>query len=98
MRAAALIAARPQPDVVREKERDAAFALPRQQQQRLVVGALHYRRPFGGAAVDEAKPAAPVRRVRVRAFEAARHRMALAEIGGLGAERGALHPGPRAGA
>ena len=41
MRPAAFIAARPQPDVVRQQERDAALALPRQQQQRLAVRAFH---------------------------------------------------------
>ena len=44
MRAAALIAARPQPDLVGQQQRDAAFAVARQQQQRLAVGAGHHRR------------------------------------------------------
>src|SRR4029077_20937594 len=39
MRPAALIAARPQPDMVGQQECDAAFAEPRQQQQRLARGA-----------------------------------------------------------
>ena len=86
MRSAALVAARPQPDVVGQEERDAAFAFARKQQQRLVVGPLHDGCAFGGAGVDEAEPAAPMRRILIGAFEAARHRMALAEIGQLRAE------------
>ncbi len=53
----------------------------------LSSGAFHDRGALGGAGVDQAEPAAPVRRVLVGAFEPARHRMALAELGELGAER-----------
>ena len=81
MRPAALVAARPQPDVIGQQQRDAAFALAREQQQRLVVRPLHHRRALVGARIDEAEQAAPVRRIGVRAFEPARHRVALAEVG-----------------
>ena len=81
MRPAALVAARPQPDVIGQQQRDAAFALAREQQQRLVFRRPASRRALGGARVDQAEPAAPVRRIAVRAFEPARHRMAFAELG-----------------
>ena len=62
-RAATFIAARPQPDLVREQQRDAAFALPRQQQERLAVRAFHHRRHDRIARIDDAEEAAPMRRV-----------------------------------
>src|SRR6185295_11696617 len=75
------------PDVVRQKKRDAALTLARENQERLAVGPVHHIGALGGARVDRAEPAAPVRRVLVAALKAARHRMTLAEIGELGAER-----------
>ena len=81
MRAAAFVAARPQPDVIGQQQRDAAFAFARQHQERLVVRALHHGGAGGALGVDQPEPAAPVRRIAVRAFEPARHRMALAGLG-----------------
>src|SRR6516165_5256451 len=81
MRSAALEAARPQPDVIRQQHRDAALALARELQQRLAVGPLHQGGAAVGAGIDHPEPVAPVRRVGGRALEAARHRMALAEVG-----------------
>ena len=81
MRAAALVAARPQPGMVGEQQRDAALADAVQHQQRLVVGAVHDDVALRLVDVDQAEAAAPVRRVGLRAFEVAGHRMALAEVG-----------------
>ena len=36
-----------------------------------------------GAGIDQAEPAAPLRRIAIGAFEPARHRMTLAELGEL---------------
>src|SRR5438132_10898941 len=87
MRPAALVAARPQPDVVGQEKRNAALALARQDQQGLAVRPVHHIGALGGAGVDQAEPATPMRRILIGAFKAARHWMALAEIGELGAER-----------
>ena len=81
MRAAALEAARPEPALVGQEHADAAFALAVEQQQRPLVGTLHDDLALGPVDADEAEPAAPVRRLAGRAVEAARHRMALAEVG-----------------
>src|SRR5260370_31582574 len=93
MRPAALAAARPQPDVVGQQQRDAAFAFARQEQQRLVLRALHYGGAFGGTAVDEAEPAAPVRRGLLRALEPPPPPVAPAPPPGPGTK-----PAPRGGA
>ena len=51
------------------------------------VRSLHDRRAVGVPGIDDAEPFAPFRRRRVGAFEAARHRMALAEFGERRAKR-----------
>src|SRR5262245_6941997 len=86
MRSAALVATRPQPDVVGQEERDAALALARKDQQRFAVGPIHHVGALGGARIDRTEPAAPVWRIFVGSLKPAGHRMALAEIGELGAE------------
>src|SRR4051812_12313341 len=87
MRAAPLVVACPQPDVVGQQERDAAFTLARQHQERLVSRPLQYRRALGGARVDQAEPAAPARWILVSPLQSARHRMAFAEFGEACTER-----------
>src|SRR5438067_13901221 len=97
MRSAALVAARPQPDVVGEEQGDAAFALAREQQQRLVVRPLQDGGTLGRARIDQTEPAAPVRGLFIGAFETARDRMALAEIGELRAKAAFGHAAARLG-
>src|SRR5262245_34429584 len=86
MRPAVLVAARPQPDMIGQKERNAAFAFAAKHHQRLVVRSAHYGCAGHRARIDKAEPAAPVRRLLV-VVEAARHWMAAAKIGELRQER-----------
>ena len=87
VRAAALVAARPQPDVIGEQQRHPAFALAREHQERFLVGAVHHDRAVRAAGVDQSEPAAPVRWAGVGADQAARHRMPFAEVAQLRAKR-----------
>ena len=59
LRAAAFIAARPQPAVIGKKDGDAAFAFARQHEQRLVVRPRHHGFAALGLGIDKAEPAAP---------------------------------------
>ncbi len=59
VRAAAFIAARPQPGVVRSQQRHAALALAIENEERLILGALHHGAAAVGTHFDLAEPAAP---------------------------------------
>ena len=63
VRAAALIAARPQPGLVGEEHGDAAFALVRKHEQRPAARAGHGDVAGDGVGVDQPEPLAPGRRV-----------------------------------
>ena len=77
MRPALAEAARPEPGVVGEEERDAALLLAREHQERLVVRAGHHRGAGAHLRADEAQPLAPGGRRLLGARQLARHRMAL---------------------
>src|SRR6185437_4731990 len=81
MRAAAFIAARPQPYLIRQQQRHAAFAGVCQHQQRFAVRALHHTGAVAVLNVDQPEPLAPMRRIALRAFEPAGDRMTLAGFG-----------------
>ena len=81
MRAAAFIAARPQPDLIGQHQRHPSFALAREHDERLVIDALHYRGAAVDLGIDHAEKAAPMRRFLVRAFEVARYRVAPPQVG-----------------
>ena len=82
MRAAAFIAARPQPDVVGQQQRDAALLLAREHQQRLAVGPVHHACvPVVRLVLTRRNQWLQCGGSVLRALQAARHRMALAEIG-----------------
>ena len=87
MRAAALVAARPQPGIVGEEQRDAALLDAIEDEERLVFGSLHDDLPGRLLDVDQAEPAAPVRRAGFAAGKAAGERMAFPDIGQPGEER-----------
>ena len=63
LRAATLEATRPQPALVGQQLRHAAFVLAREHQQRLVAGTRHHRLARLRRGVDEAEPAAPAWRL-----------------------------------
>src|SRR5262245_61497286 len=83
MRPAAFVAARPKPDVIRQQQRHPALTFATQHQERLAIRSLHYIRAGAAPDVDQPEPVAPVRRVAVRAFEIARHRVTTARFGEL---------------
>ena len=93
MRPAVLVIARPQPDLVRQHEADAALALAREQQQRAILDAGHHRHAARGFRRDLAIPFAPRGRGLLRAGQAARDGMASAHLRHLRAE-GALDDAP----
>ena len=59
LRAAALVAARPQPDLVGQEQRHAALADMIQHQQRLAVGGFHHHLPVQVGDIDVPIPLAP---------------------------------------
>src|SRR5689334_4326708 len=81
VRPTAFKAAGPQPDVIREQERDATLTLVGEDEQRFCIRTLHDCSAGRAARVDDAKPFAPVRRLAFGAFKAAGDRMAPAKLG-----------------
>ena len=83
VRAAALVAARPEPGMVGEKHRDAALALARQHEERAGrSGPVIVDVAGDGVGLDEPEPAAPGRRRRAAAAgQVARHRVARPDGG-----------------
>ena len=87
MRAAVLVVPRPQPHLVAEEQADAALALARQHQQRLVVRPRHHGRAARRHGIDLAIPFAPARRIGLRSGQGAGDGMARALLADMGAER-----------
>src|SRR6266436_889809 len=87
MRPAAFESAGPEPDVIREQQRDAALAFMRKDKERFCIRPLHHGCSVGAAGVHDAKPLAPMRRLIFGAVKPARYRMALPEVSELRAKR-----------
>ena len=80
MRPAILIAARPEPGVIGQKQCDTALVLPAQHQKRQLVGARHQGLVGGHLGADDAQPLAPGGRGLFRSRQVAGYRMAVARI------------------
>src|SRR5262245_6841535 len=78
---AALIAARPEPSMVREQERHAALAALADDEKRLVFRALHQHFGLARIGLDDAEPAPPGRRIAGSAGQIAGDGVLLAELG-----------------
>ena len=93
LRAAAVDAAVPQPQVIGQKLRHAALADAVEDHQRLLLGTGQHGVAALGARRDQAEPAAPFRLlVGIAGLrEIGRHRMTLADLGDLGLEAGLDH-------